>query len=275
MPDQKTTLSLFHPVEYKKAVAGSFDVSWFINPTTGKFKFPDYTKNWRGMVHIKDNTQYKTIYFGGLDTEEKKKFSLADFELNFTSPDFEIESFPAFFQRIPGASFNNGIGASQVLALFQKFLDFLTDQETEYFDAYYLEPAEAHEGIAVGLLTAIDVNNNPQRHWFSLSEQELDQVCASHGIEPGPAKTITIARILEAGIVFPYAIVFPSSLLEETYWTFIDLYIEDIRDHIGHFHPFYFEHIWNRVWQQCDEPGVRIKVTKILEQPYWSGRILM
>jgi hypothetical protein len=114
---------------------------------------------------------------------------------------------------------------------------------------------------------------DPVKYWSYFTLTELQEVCTSHNIQPGSSKAITITRLTENNIAFSHAVVQPTELLKETYWSFIDLYVQDIREHVDHFHPLYFKYLWKDIKRYCDERGVRRRVEKILDQPYWTDRL--
>jgi hypothetical protein len=99
------SISFGQPEIYVKAVTGTFDESFFTDPQTGQFKFPDYNSSWKGMVRFKDVTKYKRHYFYFLTKKEIAQFNLDKFECDFFTPDLQVEIFPNFIRRFPEASF--------------------------------------------------------------------------------------------------------------------------------------------------------------------------
>jgi hypothetical protein len=269
--------------KYEKAVAGTFDESYFKDPQSGQFIFPNYTAHWKGMVRFKDITKYKKDFFDGLSKQEIAQFNLDEFEFSFLPPEFQIETFPNFIRRFPEASFNKGISKAQVLLLLEQLRDWITRPEDakkygpdQYpvEEHYYMRQHEIREALALGLLqpaTSPDAN----KYWSTqYTVPELKEICARNNIiKPGSTKAAIVARLIAQQVPFNHAIVAPTELLRQTYWSFIDLYVNDIRNHADHFHPLYFGALWRHVNRHGDERGVRRRVEKILENPYWVNRL--
>src|SRR5882757_9553534 len=78
---------------YKKAIEGSYDKRYFVDETTGLFCFPRYNKDWQCLVSIRDLTPYKNQYFSYLGPEQRKAFSIDDFEAKFDYPCWEVQDF--------------------------------------------------------------------------------------------------------------------------------------------------------------------------------------
>lgn len=274
---EKPALSIsFNPDDllsgrYARAVAGSFDASYFTDPVTGKFTFPSYTKHWKGLVKIKDATYYKQDYFTGLSKKERAAFSLNDFERYFSDPDFEFETFDNFLERFPEENFNKGISKEEVLWLLEKFRHYLEYNLVE--DHYILDTEETTEGLAMGLLTAVDISTDPKRYWSALHFNDLRATCQAYEIPPSAKRAVMIERLMAHGAEYPYAVVVPSPMLKEVYDSFVNLYLQDIRDNTNHFHPLYFQPLWKAVQNDCGNDVIRERIDALLAAPYWADRL--
>jgi len=251
-------------------------------PQSGQFAFPDYNTHWKGMVRFKDITKYKKNFFEGLGKKEIAQFNLDEFEYGFIPPDFQIETFPNFIQRFPEASFNKGISKAQVLFLFEKFVDWITytenaekygEHQHPVEEHYYMQHEEIQEALALGLLETVAPREAANYLSTQYTAPELKEVCTKHNIKTGSTKAVTIERLIEKNIPFNHVVVAPTELLKQTYWSFIDLYVDDIRNNADHFHPLYFESLWKYIKRCCDERGVRRRVEKIVDNPYWTNRL--
>ena len=281
--DFVVSFSFDKPRIYLKAVAGTFDENYFKDPQSGQFAFPDYNTHWNGMVRFKDITKYKKDFFDGLSKKEIAQFNLDEFECNFVHPEFLIETFPNFIRRFPAASFDKGISKAQLLFLFEKFVDWITYAEnTEKYgedlrpveEHYYMQHEEIREALALGLLTTVAPHDAANHYWSTqYTAPQLKELCTRHNIKPGATKSATIERLIEENVPFNHLVVAPTELLKQTYWSFIDLYVDDIRNNTDHFHPLYFEPLWKHIRRYCDERGARRRVEKIVDNPYWANRL--
>lgn len=257
--------------EYFKAHPGSFDTSFFTDPGTGKFRFPDYNERLKGLVRIEDHTNYSD-YTKYLSEKKKANFDLDDFEQNF-SEDLVVESFPAFMARFPEACFDKGISRQQLFSLFDEFRYFTTEQH-EYLSPYYYKPEEEiRTAINLGLFTEIDPAAELNKHWLTCTLSDLQDLCKEHNIKPASTKSLCITRLMEANVPLPVAIVYPTELFKTTYWSFIDMYINSIKEQVDHMHPLYFEPLWKHVARYCDERGARRRAEAIGSTPYWANRL--
>lgn len=194
-----------------------------------------------------------------------------DFEQNFCSPYFEFEKFDEFLQRFPDANFNKGISKKEVLLLFKKFRYHLNREPTE--DFYRMTHQDAQAALSLGLLATIDIRKNPKKYWETLLQNDLREACKKHNIPTAAKGATMIERLVAQDAAYPYAVVLPSPLLQEVYDSFINLYIQDIRIHTDHFHPLYFESLWEAVQSDCYNNAIRARIEEILETPYWADRL--
>jgi hypothetical protein len=270
------------PRKYVKGVAGSFDESYFKDPQSGQFTFPDYNTRWKGMVRFKDTTKYKKDFAERLSKKQIANLNLDNFEYHFIPPEFQVESFPNFIRRFPEACFNKGISKARVLSLFEQFVDWMTYAENaeKYGEShnpvdeyYYMYHKETREALALGLLETV-VQPNAIKYWSNqYTSPELNELCDKHDITPGKNKAVTIEMLIAKKIPFKHAVVAPTELLKQTYWSFIDLYVNDIRNNADQFHPLYLAPLWRHLQRHCDERGARRRIEKIVANPYWNNRL--
>lgn len=270
------------PRKYVKGVAGTFDENFFKDPQSGQFTFPDYNTHWKGIVRLKDITKYKKDFAERLSKKQIANLSLDNFEYHFVPPEFKVESFPDFFKRFPEACFNKGITKARVIFLFERFVDWITHAESieKYGEGsypvneyYYMNHEDIKEALVLGLLEAV-VQPNAVKYWSNqYTLPELNELCDDHDIIPGRNKAATIESLIAQKIPFRHAVVAPTELLKQTYWSFIDLYVNDIRDNADHFHPLYLAHLWRHILGSCYERGARRRIEKIIANPYWNNRL--
>lgn len=258
--------------EYTKAVEDSYDASYFTDEDTGLFRFPNYNKSPKGLVKIKDVTRYKEDYFTFLDSGQKKAYTIDQFEYHFSAPVLEVQDFPGFLEKLPPSCFNQGISHGQVMELFDEYDDFLKgDSEADAYFNYWHEQPEA---LTLGLVTLVDTTAmTPAELWNELSGEDLEKNCTANGIALSRRRDTMIKRLVEKNIPFPYRALQPTELLRECYHSFVDLYIQDIRQHTDHFHPLYFQPLWEEVERSCDNSLASKKAEEIGMAPYWHERL--
>jgi hypothetical protein len=259
---------------YKKAVEGSYDKSYFVDETTGGFRFPKYNKDWQGLVLIRDLTPYKNQYFDYLGPEQRKAFTIDDFESQFHYPVFDVQDFPDYLENLPDACFNKGISRAAVLRLFDDFEDFIRGEADA--DDCLETGMENSPALQAGLVELVDKSAmTPEKLWEDYASQnEVEQLCKANGIQPMKRNSANIKKLLEKNIPFPREFVRPTQLLKDCYTSFIDLYVEEIKRSTNHFHPLLFKDLWEEVKRECNNDEVEKKVKKILAAPYWKDRLI-
>ena len=258
---------------YKKAVEGSYDKSYFVDEATGLFCFPRYNKDWQCLVSIRDLTPYKNQYFSYLGPEQRKAFSIDDFETKFQYPCWEVQDFPDFLENLPPGCFNKGISRKEVLGLFEHFEEFINGETPA--DDYFETNLDCVAALQVGLVESVDKSSiKPEKLWDEyVSPNKVEEICKANGIQPTKRNSANIKKLLEKNIPFPYDGVRPTQLLKDCYASFVDLYIEEIKRSTDHFHPLLFKSLWDEVYRECMNENVEKKVKHILAVPYWKDRL--
>jgi hypothetical protein len=258
---------------FKKAVEGSYDKSYFVDETTGLFRFPRYNKDWQCLVSIRDLTPYKNQYFSYLGPEQRKAFTIDDFEAQFHDPSWDVQDFPDFLENLPDACFNKGISRKEVLRLFEEFEDFLNDEASA--DDFFETDLNSTAALQAGLIERVDKNSIKRETLWDehISPNKVTEICKANGIAPTKRNSTNIKKLLEKNIPFPYEGVRPTRLLKDCYASFVDLYIEEIKRSTNHFHPLLFKSLWDEVYRECCNEDVEKKVKRILSAPYWKDRL--
>jgi hypothetical protein len=253
---------------YKKAVEGSYDKSYFVDETTGLFRFPKYNKDWQGLVSVRDLTPYKNQYFSYLGPEQRKAFTINDFESEFNFPCWEIQDFSDFLENLPDACFNKGITRKEVLSLFADFEDFLHDGVPA--DDCLETGWENSAVLQTGLVERVDKSTMTLKELWEdhIAPIKVEEICKANGIQPVKRNSANIKKLIDKNIPFPYEFVRPTQLLKDCYTSFVDLYIEEIKRSTNHFHPLLFKSLWEEVLRECCNDDVEKKVKRMLAAPY-------
>lgn len=258
---------------YKKAVEGSYDKSYFVDETTGQFRFPKYNKDLQSLVLIRDLTPYKIQYFSYRGPQQRKAFTINDFESEFNFPCWDIQDFPDFLENLPDGCFNKGVSRKEVLRLFDDFQSFLQDGESA--DDCLETGLENSPAVQAGLLERVDKSIMAiEELWKDhIAPVKVDEICKANGIQPVKRNSANIKKLIEKNIPFPYEFVRPTQLLKDCYASFIDLYIEEIKRSTNHFHPLLFKSLWEEVLRESCNDDVEKKVKRVLAAPYWKDRL--
>jgi hypothetical protein len=263
--------SLFE-TEYQKAVPGTYDESFFTDPQTGKFRFPAYNPLFKGMISIKDESKYKQMYFTRLSAKETLAFTMDDFERNFDIPWFTTEKFSDFMDRLPESAFDKGISKENVLYLFKKLQRFINDEEIEKY--YIFEKDKSTDALRIGLLLPFDTGSiKPRELWGEVHTFTLRDICKANDIPTTSKRETMLERILQRNPDFPFNVVVPAPLLKETWLSFVDFYLNDIRENIDRLHPLYFEPVWEMVMDTNYGKSFKNRVQKLINSRYWAGRL--
>ena len=261
LPPGTIKLKSSSTTKYFKAVAGSFDASYFVNKTTGGFCFPDYNNNSKAFVKVK-----LTVY------DENKFNSLDEFEQNFGNPVFEVPGFETFLTQLPAGHLPAGISVDQLLEQFEEFETLISGEEkvTDFFEQYR-DPSVL---TAAKLLERIDLSKlKPQVAWDNIPPIDVDEICVANGIKPVEDNDKNIQKLVAKGIPFPFTLYRPTIFLKELYWKLIDQYIDDIKAGTDHFHPLYLQPLWEEVYRNCGNAHIEDKVEAILSKKSWKQRL--
>jgi hypothetical protein len=262
-----------HYHSYKKAVAGSYDKSYFVDETTGLFCFPRYNKDLQCLVSIRDLTPYKNQYFAYLGPKQRKAFTIDDFEAKFIYSAWDVQDFSDFLENLPEACFNKGVSRKEVVSLFDNFENFISDGMPA--EDYFETDLECTASLQAGLVALADKNAiKPGKLWADhISPDKVIEICKANGIKPAQRNSANIKKLVDKKIPFPLEGVRPTRLLKDCYDSFIDLYIEEIKRSTNHFHPLLFKHLWDEVRRECINEDVQKRLKPVLAPPYWKDRL--
>lgn len=258
--------------EYLKAIDGTFDESYFKDHVTGRFCLPNYNKDWKGLVKVKDITQYKDSDFAWARREEKRRYTIDDFEKKFPFVVFEVQEFPEFLGKLPAACFNKGISKDNVIELFDEY-EYVILGRTRREDCidFYDDRQPA---IDTGLLEIVDMSHKTEaERWGELEPATLREICDKHGLSTSRNSAPMIRKLIAEKVKFPYQALRPTELLLQCHALFVDLYIDQIRTNADHFHPLYLKDLWEEVAHvNYLVESLEQKVNQILKNPYWEDR---
>lgn len=245
----------------------NFDPSYFRHPHTGKFRFPAYTLDWKGLVQIRDNTSYKKQLFRNLSAAEIDRFDLQQFEKAKIVYALEVESFESFFNRFPLSCFNKGITRSDLDFYFSMYEDYLADEKTDYIPAF--NPSEIEAAIEAGLLTLDYSPDKVKSNLRSLGKNALLDYSLEHNIPPATTVPKIIEQLMKSDVPLPEVPAKLTNKLKEVHLDFVHFYLHDIIKHTAHFHPA----LLHAVWSILKEDGSGLLIPKlaaqILKKPYW------
>lgn len=266
-------LSKFKP-EPVHALLGTFDESFFRNPKTGKFQFPKYKHDNKFLIKITDNTDYRDEYWDGLDAEERREYTLEDFENDFSGPDLEVDSFDTLFYK-PSTSHLKPL---EYLKGHWNVVESLMSCEDNEWLAIKQDSKPMKILLEEGYLfeRVISTDEDKLYYFRSFNVTDLRSACKDVNVNPGKTKQEIIDRMIESKKIFnlPIAVV-RAPKFEDWFNSLVRFYIEDIRSNSDRFHPLYIGDIWDCVQGQTSISAVEDAIDEVIQTKYWLDRLRM
>lgn len=287
LTEKLSTSTVSKDLTFSRAKEGTYDKSYFIDPQTNRFRFPNYNiDNKRFIVKITDETEYKTLYWEDFTPKEKQEYTIKHFEFSFIDPDIYIHD--SFWEIFDKPMFKQ---LSQYQYLYghgwdlESLMEEMQETSPEDFEVgFYLDLKFGSKLLKNGLISQVELTEE-EKEKLSLLEMErrtvaeLKNLAEENGLE---IKNVdkkedlinTIRNNIQIQKLFPPPISGKPNdnffqLMEHLY----NLYIEDIKSHIDHWHPLYIGYVWKGVESECDCEPVREKIKKIIESKYWENRL--
>lgn len=257
---------------------GSFDDSLFVDPNTGKFKFPNYRDNKKYLVEIRDETDYREQFWNHLDREEKRQYNLDRFNWDIESGGLiiEVEGFLDLFKPENRQKF------SQFQMLFHLNLDALletseTNHQTSEFDLLWVAPSDpAYEAVRDGYLERVTTVEAIDC-WRNLKVSEIKKVCTTAGVRVSNKKKDELIReLMRNNIQYPNEASLPhqpSPKCRQALDNAISTYIEGVKENADRFHPTYIAYIWDAAIDANSPTYVSQAIRNAISDQYWLGRM--
>lgn len=247
---------------YLKAKEGTFDRTVFTRE--GEFCFPDYSDASTGMVYVGDMTNYKKVYGAN--------YSLDKMERNFVTPEWEFQELEAFIEDLPATYMKEGISGLRLRDIISNHYYYLNSNEEDTGNYELL--SENDPLVKNGFFEAIDqADFNAASSWNTMPEEALAATCKENNIKPAKQKVAMIWQLIDNNVPFPLKWYKPTPALIEYYRTFIELYITDIQQGTNHFHPLYFQSMWEELKELHYTAELNERINAILANPYWEDRL--
>lgn len=273
----RTYKSIKSPV-CERAVSGTFDESYFVDPDTGAFRFPKYKTDKTCIVQIKDITNYKEDMWYGIDENEKKNFGIADFEFNFVSADIEIDSFWNIFD----LRNRKHLRTYQYLTGHGRELEELNDEFENRDRSYHIFATDEwmRKLLDNGCLQCciFESEDDKRACWIEylnlIKVSELKEICSKNGLKINLNKPGLINQIISSGLEVDYP---PAVEANEAFQTMMDhfyrLYVDDVYSSIDKWHPLVIREVWDYVVSDTDSDGVAKKAKEIIASKYFEDRL--
>ena len=261
----------------KRAIAGTFDESVFINSNNNKFRFPKYKSSKNSLVEIIDTTNYGE----DLESEEKRNFNIKEFEIQFDWADIEIEPFWSIFDKsktlhLEPHRYLKGHGC-ELHSLINEFEEAVKHKKNKYVvaNAEWIEKL-----LADGYLSTYNFSNNEEildyktQYLKSLTVEDLKNICKGAELKTTLKKAQLIEQILskECDLKIPTAVA-KNDNFDSMMKKFYHLYIEDIKKTIDSWHPLIIREVWNCVSTDSECEAVGKMAKNILTDSYWNERL--
>ena len=260
-----------------RAIDGTYDKTFFINPETGQFRFPNYNADNRFIVKIKDETNYRDIHWDGLSQKEKQSYGLREFEYFYVTPDLYIESFWEVFDKskkmnLKPYEFLYGHGEDLRIIIE----DLEDDNNAQFFEGDFLIDELIKRGFAnlYEYKNEMEKYNSYIEYINNLPVTSLKEICRKAGLKVSLKKQELANQIIQNNI--PVEISNPY-FLNDSFYTmmkhFYNLYVEDIKAHLDTWHPLYIADVWEEVKLQVDCREIEKIVEEIIRTEYWKNRL--
>lgn len=269
----------------RSAKPGSFDESHFVNPKTGKFRFPKYRSPRNALVKVVDTASYREDIWPDLDPEEKRSFSIQAFECHFMGAEIEVDE---FFETLSKAA--NPVFAKwpflkrkgkELQALWWALEDEQNGENPDESPYVFADSSVAKQLLKHGFLQEVpqvsgQKSGDRDREYLGrLTVPALKALCEKHGQKPVGRKADLVARLLGIRDQLELPPVVRTTdrfdaLLEELR----DAYVQDVRESIDSWHPAVIEDVWEMVATDACDDGVEARARRILKEPYWAERLV-
>lgn len=252
------------------AVQGTYDESYFVNPKTGRFCFPKYKRDARFRVQIIDKTNYREEIWNDLDSEEKREFSIYDFEDFFPSLELEVDDFESFIRKVKKSEM-------EPLGYVHGHRDVVIEllgEDPEELIGLGAEDDLFDRMLNEGYLYLWEPMTGEQKDdlLHSFTATTLKVACKASGLKQSGKKTVLIDRLIQSNAnldLFRLGIMSPQ--LIEWLQGLIELYIGEVSANADRFHPIYLEEIWD-VAEDCGFPLLENRLEQIRDSKYWQCR---
>lgn len=265
----------------KRAILGTFDESVFINPSNNKFRFPKYKSSTNALVEIIDKTNYSE----DLDPEEKRNYSIKDFEFRFSGSEIEIAPFWSIFDKKNTSHLEphrylkgHGRELSNLIDEFEKAIEYKRNNKNYYVvaDAEWIDNLLADGYISVYHFSDNEENLKYKTQYLlkSFSVEDLKNICKGSGLKTTLKKAQLIDQILSKGCTLniPTAVI-KNDNFDSMMKKFYHVYIEDIKNTIDSWHPLIIQEVWGFVPTDSECEAVGEIAKNIIANPYWNERL--
>lgn len=262
------------------AKPGTFDESYFVSPKTGKFRFPKYRSPRGALVRLVDETPYREDIWQDLDPEEKRDFSVNDFEHYYVSADIDIERFDEVLGKPKNPVYREYPFLKGRSREFETLLMELDDYgSTDNGWPVFADSELSKELLAQGYVE-VDTTNVGMKaedlattYFETRNVADLRALCKTVGIKVSGKKSELIERLLQhlELLEIPPQIR-RADKFEELIESLRQAYISDIRASIDSWHPAVIKDVWETVALDAGENGVEEKAREILKERYWADR---
>lgn len=251
------------------AMPGTYHQSYFVDPETGRFRFPKYNHDKTYLVKIKDSTPYRQNYWtdAGLSKEEREAYTLRDFEQEYHCFELEVETFERFLTK-PGNPYLKELKPIRdVLYKIEALIEALHFGEFCFLDEQVEKIMLKH-----GYVFKRDILSSEDKFSIlnDLSMPCLRDLARPHGIKLGGKKIELRQRLIDSGIDFEFDSCYVASpSLMTRYAEVINGYVSEIKKNAKRFHPLYHVDIWDMAKDGGDYTAIELKIDAIMKTEYW------
>lgn len=265
----------------RRAIPESFDESVFQNKDNTKFKFPKYKSTKKSLIEIKDESTYKDDIWELLKPDEKRTFSIIDFEKHFDYSEIEVESFWKIFDKVTIKSVPYLKEEDMDIEGLDYDLNEIQSKKKNYLIA---DNPLAQRLLEDGFLSEYEFKTSEEKQEFEqkalvdhlnfLKVSDLKEICKKNGLKT----TLKKAELIKQILIEKCEVKIPKPFIKNKKYDMLmnkcaQLYIEDVKKTIDTWHPLIIQEVWKAVSTDADFHEVEKMAKGILKEAYWEDRL--
>ena len=216
---------------------------------SGNFKFPNYSRRTKNMVQITDTTDFKEVVdWDDLEPDEKREYSIDDFENDCCLEDVEVDDFTEFIANKK----NPYLGDLKVLQKSPgdavSLIEAMLEDETCSLNPAVAKKLAADSYVYTLVIPEEDIADRTIYHLTRLKVPELNKVATEHGYEPKKTKKLTAEHMVSGGYRLEVAAEYvPAPKFIEGIEELFKQYLEEVEISMRRFPPSTHDDIWQAV----------------------------
>lgn len=257
-----------------RAVPGSYDDAYFIDPLTKAFHFPEFNSPEGALVSVRDCTRHDRTTFSSLERTAPRDYGIERFEDDFAAARFEVDDIGCLFHGANLQHFEPFPYLVKAKAQVDALVACLEDRRRIPYVVIDNKIYTLLEGDGFARTVALGRNRAVQRWRDRFREDELVRLASNAGLDAQGGKEILITRLARSGVLSPPAAVQPTLRFDSLVVALADVYIAEIRRISDRFHPLCIPYVWKAA-AAANRGGwsyLASRIQDVQEENYWLAR---